>query len=130
MNIYVSYGKLININNNDLYHNSNIKGESSGSPILLINNHKLIGIHCRSSKHNKYNKGILLIYSIIEFLKIKNNLLMIDKKGRNITHNYIIAELNIKEDNQNIRIINSYEQAARDDEYILYIKKRMKMKKK
>ena len=30
--IYVSYGKLINTNNNDIYHNCNIKGESSGSP--------------------------------------------------------------------------------------------------
>ena len=64
--IYVSYGKLININNNDIFHNCNIKGESSGSPILLLNNQKLIGIHCSSSKHNKFNKGKTLIYSIIE----------------------------------------------------------------
>ena len=120
--IYVSYGKLININNNDIYHNCNIKGESSGSPILLINNQKLIGIHCNSSKHNKYNKGTSLIYSIIEFSKIKNNLLIIDKEGRNINHNYIICELNIKEDNQNIRIINSYEQSNRENKFIEYKK--------
>ena len=31
--IYVSYGKLLDINNNEIIHNSNIKGESSGSPI-------------------------------------------------------------------------------------------------
>ena len=60
--IYVSYGKLLDINNNEIVHNSNIKGESSGSPILLINNHKLIGIHCSGSKHNKFNKGTSLIY--------------------------------------------------------------------
>ena len=120
--IYVSYGKLININNNDIYHNCNIKGESSGSPILLLNNQKLIGIHCSGSKHNKFNKGTSLIYSIIEFSKIKNNLLMINKEGNNITHNYIIAELNIEEDNQNIRIINSYEQATRENKYIEYKK--------
>ena len=118
--IYVSYGKLINTNNNDIYHNCNIKGESSGSPILLLNNQKLIGIHCSGSKHNKFNKRTSLIYSIIEFSKIKNNLLMIDKKGRNINHNYIIAELYVKEDNQNIRIINSYEQATREDKFIKY----------
>ena len=59
--IYVSYGNLLDINNNEIIHNSNIKGESSGSPILLINNQKLIGIHCNSSNHYKYNKGILLI---------------------------------------------------------------------
>ena len=53
---------------------------------------------------------------------------MIDNKGRNITHNYIIAEFNIKKDNQNIRIINSYEQS--NTKKNLNIKKRMKMKKK
>ena len=120
--IYVSYGKLLDINNNEIIHNSNIKGESSGSPILLLNTQKLIGIHCSSSKHNKYNKGTLLIYSIIEFSKIKNNLLMIDKKGRNINHNYIIAELYVKEDNQNIRIINSYEQSNREHKFYEYKK--------
>ena len=48
-------------------------------------------------------------------------MLIIDKEGRNINHNYIIGELNIKEDGQNIRIINSYEQALRE-EYIKYKK--------
>ena len=47
--------------------------------------------------------------------KVKNNLLIIDKEGRNITYNYIIGELDIKEDNQNIRIINSYEQSNREN---------------
>ena len=54
--------------------------------------------------------------------KIKNNLLIIDKEGNNITYNYITAELNIEEDNQNIRIINSYEQATRENKYIDYKK--------
>ena len=54
--------------------------------------------------------------------KIKNNLLIIDKEGNNITHNYITAELDIKEDNQNIRIINSYEQATRENKNIKYKK--------
>ena len=47
---------------------------------------------------------------------------MIDKEGNKIIQNCIIAELNIKEDNQNIRIINSYEQAARENKYIDYKK--------
>ena len=66
-NIYVSYGKLLDINHKEIIHNCNIKEESSGSPILLLNNHKLIGIHCSSSNHNKYNKGTLLIYNRILF---------------------------------------------------------------
>ena len=47
---------------------------------------------------------------------------MIDKEGNNITYNYITAELNIEEDNQNIRIINSYEQATKENKYIKYEK--------
>ena len=45
--------------------------------------------------------------------KIKNNLFIIQKQ-------YIFAELDIKEDDQNIRIINSYEQVTRENEYIKY----------
>ena len=52
---------------------------------------------------------------------------MIDEKGRNIkhiTHNYIIAELYVKQDNQNIRIINSYEQSIRENEFDQYEKEK------
>ena len=63
--IFVSYGKILDINNKEIIHNCNIKEGSSGSPILLLNNHKLIGIHCSSSNHNKYKKGIVLIYNKI-----------------------------------------------------------------
>ena len=71
-----------------------------------MNNQKLIGIQSENDKQNKYNKGLLLIYSIIQFSQIKNKLLIIEKEGNEIkiTNNYIIGELNIKEDNQNIKI--------------------------
>ena len=93
-------------------HKCSTKEGCSGSPILLINNQKLIGIHYGSSKHYDYNYGTLLIYSIKEFQNIKNNILIFNEEGKeeNINNNYIIAEFDIKEDNQNIRIINSYEQ--------------------
>ena len=120
--MFVSYGKLIDINNKEIFHNFNVKEGSSGSPIFLLNNHKLIGIHCNSSNNYKYNKGILLIYSIFEFSKIKNNLLIIDKEGINRTYNFILAELEVKEGDHNIRIINSYEQYARKNKYIEYDK--------
>ena len=80
----------------------------------------MLGIHKKNSK--KYNKGNLLIYSIYEFSKIKNNLLLINKKGEFVINNYIIAEFDIKKDNQKIRIINSYEQARRENSYIEYKK--------
>ena len=92
---------------------------SSGLPILLVNNQKLIGINNNISKKYKYYKDILLIYSIKEFSKIRKNLLVITKE-RDINKNYIIGELDIKEDNQNIRIINSFEQYYREHNYMKY----------
>ena len=114
--IFVSYGKLLYTNNSNITHNCNIKEETSFSPILLLYNQKLIGIHCGNSKQYKYNKGKLLIYSLIEFSKIKNNLLIINKEGKNKSMNYIIGELDIKEVGQDIRIINSYEESNNDHE--------------
>ena len=114
--IMVSYGKPPQLNKSEIIHYCSTKEGSSGSPILLINNQKLIGIHYGYSKQFEYNKGILIIYSIIELEKIKNNLLLINKEGEYINNNekeinnYIMAEFDIKEDNENISIINSYEQ--------------------
>ena len=120
--IFVSYGKLLDINNKEIFHKCNLKKGSTGSPIFLIKNQKLIGIHCDSSKYNKFNKGTLLIYLIIEFSKIKNNLLLINKNGEQIINNYIIGVFNIKMVNHNIRIINSYEQVYREYNLIDYKK--------
>ena len=114
--IAVSYGKINYLNNTNIFYQCNIKEDSSGSPILLTYNQKLLSIHNNNSK--KQSKGNLLIYSIYEFSKIKNNLLLINKEGEFIINNYIIAEFDIKEDNQNIRIINSYEQAKRENKNI------------
>jgi len=121
-NIFISYGKLININNSDIFHNCNIKGDSLGSPILLLNNQKLIGIHCNNSSQYNYNKGTLLIYSILEFAKMKNKLLTINKEGKIINQifNCIIGELNTKEDEQYIRIINSYEESCRENKLTIH----------
>ena len=118
--IFVSYGKLSYLNNKKLYYQCNIKEDSSGAPILLANNQKLIGIHNIVSK--KFNKGSLLIYSIKEFSTMKDNLLLINKEKKHLINNYIIGELDIKEDNQKIRIINSYEQLSREGKIFKYEK--------
>ena len=102
----VSYGKIDYSNNKELYYQCNIKEGSSGVPILITNNQKLIGIHYNISSKYKYNKGNFLIYSIEEFSKMRDNLLLINYKGENIINNYIIGEFDIKENNKNIRIIN------------------------
>ena len=50
---------------------------SSGSPILNINNNKVIGIHKQTDENKNYNIGSFLYYSIKEFIdkykEIKNN---------------------------------------------------------
>ena len=126
--IMVSYGQPPQLNESEIIHYCSTKEGSSGSPILLINNQKLIGIHYGSSKQFEYNKGILIIYSIIELEKIKNNLLLINKEGEYINNNekeinnYIMGEFDIKEDNENIRIISSYEQYDRENNFVEYKK--------
>ena len=111
--IVVSYGKAPKLKESEINHYCSTEPGSSGSPILLINNQKLIGIHYGSNDHFNFNKGTLIIYAIIEFEKINNNILIINKEGKiieNEINNYIIAEFDIKKDNKIIRIINSYEQ--------------------
>ena len=118
--VVVSYGpppKLSQSNESEIRHKCSTNHGSSGSPILLINNQRLIGIHSGSYDHISFNKGVLLIHSLIEFEGIKNNLLLISKEGGYINNNdiiknrssYIIAEFDIEEDNKNTRIINSCE---------------------
>ena len=126
--VKVSYGQPPKLFNSEIKHYCSTKEGSSGSPILLINNQKLIGIHYGCSKNYGFNKGTLLIYSIIEFEKINNNILLINKEEKYIENNnkiknYIIAEINITENNQNIRIINSYEEYHRKYIYLPYEKK-------
>ena len=48
-----------------------IQKGSSGSPILNINNNKIIGIHKEGTK--QYNKGTFLNYPIKEFIKLNTN---------------------------------------------------------
>ena len=112
----VSYRKPPFLNNSEIIHKCSTKEDSSGSPILLINNQKLIGIHYGSNKHYEYNKGTLLIYSIIEFENIEKNIFLIYKEGKKEElNNYIIAEIYINNNkNKNIRKINSFEQFYRE----------------
>ena len=79
---------------------------SSGSPICNENGN-VIGIHT-SGDEKKINYGIF-IGRIIDTLKNKPNKIK----------NYIIGELYISDEdiNKDIRIINSYEQVKREDEY-------------
>ena len=69
----VSYGILQEVKDKyNLIHLCSTKYGSSGSPILNILNHKVIGIHRGSSKENNYNIGTLLKFPLNEYLKNDN----------------------------------------------------------
>ena len=58
--IVISYGIISKINNNEIYYLCNIDSNLSGSPILSLENYKVIGIHKGTNiiKNKNINKGI------------------------------------------------------------------------
>ena len=67
----VSYGILDKISADKKYnfnHKCSTKGGSSSSPILNMNNNKIIGIHKEGHKNN-YNRGTFLNYPIKLFIE-------------------------------------------------------------
>ena len=69
----ISYGILADFYEDRRYnfqHTSSTKYGSSGSPILTLNDKKVIGIHKIGNNNNKYNIGTLLDYPIRDFIKL------------------------------------------------------------
>ena len=101
-NINVSYGILNRLIKYDIIYICSTDNGSTGSPILNLENNKVIGIHKQGS--NNYNKGTLLKYPLNDIIKKYN------KSNKN-ENNIIIGEININKDdiNKEIPIINSYE---------------------
>ena len=106
--VSISYGIIKGIDEKDNYtfkHFSCTDKGSSGSPILNINNNKIIGIHKESS--SKDNRGTFLNYAIQDFIN-KNNKINNDIKEINIVNNLknknVLEEFN-KKYNLNIKDI-------------------------
>ena len=79
----VSYGILKDIQDEyNIIHYCCTQSGSSGSPILNLENNKVIGIHKESSIKFNFNKGTLINFPINEFLNNKN-LLFINKQEPN-----------------------------------------------
>ena len=95
-NVMVSYGPPPRINNEKIEHKCSTKGGSSGSPILLTENQKLIGVHYGTFEKKYYNIGTLIIYPIIEFQKIETNIL-----------NEMIIKYNIKNKDEKIKLFGT-----------------------
>ena len=90
----VSYGIFDRIFEDKKYpfvHKCATEEGSGGSPILNINNNKLIGLHIGSYRW-KYNLGLLLNYPIKDFIMQNFN---IDNNNNNINNtNQIMTDLN------------------------------------
>ena len=96
-NIMVSYGLISDINeNNGINHKCHTDKGSFGAPILSLKNNKLIGIVSGGSEKKDINKGTLIIFPLIEFQNINNDVLVIKKEGTN-TLNEITLKYNIKD---------------------------------
>ena len=103
--LFFSSGKILEIEDDKIIHNSSTYQGSSGSPIILRNSdNSIIGLHYGSDKDNTINlaTNIISIFNHIKnYIRDKNN--------------YIIAEIEIKKEdvNKKIQIINSYEETKR-----------------
>ena len=105
-------GEIVDINGYEFYHDITTEKGSSGCPIILnTKNENLIGvIGIHKGGEDRANGKILNCGTFIGEIINKDN-------GYNVnnSNNYIIAEMDIKEKdiNQDIRIINSYENFQR-----------------
>jgi len=105
--ISFSSGIILDIKDNKIIHNSSTNKGSSGSPIISrSSDYSIIGLHYGSDRDYTFNLSTNII-SIFNHIKNYSN-----NKNEN---NYIIAEIEIKEEdiNKKIQIINSYEEAKR-----------------
>ena len=79
--LFDSYGILTNLNEIKIMHRCNTDPGSSSSPIILLTNNKVIGMHYRGSKHNNnYNFGILHKKPILEYIKINEENIKLKKE--------------------------------------------------
>ena len=100
-------GTIVNVKGFEFDHGISTKNGSSGSPIMLCtqneNSIQVIGIHKEAYRDKKLNSGTFIgeIFNNENKNSLNNNIL-------NNHNNYIIAEIDIKDENVNkdIRIIN------------------------
>ncbi len=109
---HVSYGIISNIDEYNINHYCCTESGSSGSPIINLLNHKIIGIHKEGSSKFQLNKGTYLKYPINDFINkyIYNNNnknIINNNNNENIINdekNEIEIELKIEENDINKKI--------------------------
>ena len=91
----LSYGKIINVEDFEISHDCATEHGSSGGPILLLKNYKVIGIHKGVYEQPKINVGTLLKEPIKEF-----NSIFLNKKIKNNYVNCILCTYQIKNEEE------------------------------
>lgn len=105
--IKVSYGIMDQLNEDRINHLCNTKKGSSGSPILLLDNFKIIGIHFGYPNKFNFNYGTFIKYPIMNFL---NNIEDHENNTSNTFKNIDIITENEKIENIStisVNVINS-----------------------
>ena len=117
--IELPQGVIYYINKNDekFFHNANTDAGFSGGAIILVNNLKIMGIHCGYEKNNKKNIGIYF-KEILEYIEKKTIKLSIEIKSNELNKDILLFNQNVynKEEikdnirvflnNKNIQLIN------------------------
>ena len=114
--------KRIDISNSKIYHLCTTYGGSSGSPILNLQNYKVIGIH--SGKHNKYeyNVGTLIKGPLNEFKKLSKKEKMLEQCEHQIEKKNLIENKKIKKikENEIYMVLEILEEDINKPAYFLY----------
>ena len=88
-NLSYSEGKIINMNDNELIYDASTKSGSSGSPIILKNSTKVIGIHKQGHISKTKNYGTCMNY----VLKMLNNSIEFNAKRTYENGEYYIGSM-------------------------------------
>ena len=102
-----SSGRIININNDHIFHSASTCKGSSGSPIIRRFNYNIVGLHFGSQINDENN------YVYYNYATPFDSILK-DIKQKIYNNNVIVAKIKINNDNSVVRIINSYENSVRE----------------
>ena len=87
-------GKIINIIGNQFEHSVDTDKGSSGSPIILISNSRVVGIHKKRLKNSKNNEGTFIGILIDKFTELEERIFSENEEkpknelsGEEISHN-------------------------------------------